>query len=236
MNIGIVEDNIDPKQEGRVRVRVYGQTDQRNGDGKYIIPVDMLPWAVCGSICAGGAFSVPKIGEEVIVSGDIINAPVWTHMEKLSPEVGTELGDDRNAHVLLYDTDFDNGSGEKLREGEFVKIYFKDNRGLVIEYRSGNGYSTAVMDNNGGITLTDGSGSSVAMQNGSITITAGNSITLDAPQVNIGENASEGVLKSESFKKLFENHRHMCNESGSLSETPFGGMPLSDCANLCVQV
>ena len=66
--IGIVEDNFDPLEEGRLKVRIFGLTDKKDENDEYIIPTTCLPWARSGCINCSGGFSVPKIGSYVYVN------------------------------------------------------------------------------------------------------------------------------------------------------------------------
>ena len=67
--VGIVEDNLDPKNEARLKIRVLGYNDQKEDD-EYVIPTEYLPWARPLCLC-GGSYTIPKIGEEVYVTGDM---------------------------------------------------------------------------------------------------------------------------------------------------------------------
>jgi len=79
---GIVEDNLDPEQQGRCKIRVFGVHSQNkiktSTDG---IPTDELLWAepvlslIEGSITGQGLFSVPLVNSHVFVffeSGHIL--------------------------------------------------------------------------------------------------------------------------------------------------------------------
>jgi len=70
MYIGVVEDNLDPEEMGRVRVRIeYLFGSFSVGD----VPTDHLPWWNCkmpvglGSRADSSAFHVPEIGSQVTV-------------------------------------------------------------------------------------------------------------------------------------------------------------------------
>lgn len=58
--VGVVEDREDPKQIGRVRVRIYSvHPFKNNGDpDKTALPTEHLPWAVClNTVVSAGLFS-----------------------------------------------------------------------------------------------------------------------------------------------------------------------------------
>lgn len=75
---GVVLDNNDPEQKGRVRIRVHSVFDSN-------IPVAKLPWAVpaqpifSGSGSGFGHFAVPEVNSQVWVffEGGDFNQPVY---------------------------------------------------------------------------------------------------------------------------------------------------------------
>lgn len=153
--IGVVEDNNDPSFLGRCKIRVYGKFDGRvdssDPESPFIIPTDKLPWAspansfVGGSTTGGGSFSVPKKGSTVKVTFDHGNiyTPVYHYSIYNSQEVRNEIQESyKNAHVLLYDTAFaETTDGDNDREGEHIKVFFTEERGLMMDYATGNGSS-----------------------------------------------------------------------------------------------
>lgn len=68
--VGVVEDREDPKQIGRVRVRVYGVHPFKNNGvpDKTSLPTEHLPWATClNTVVSAGLFS-PSLNDGVGVS------------------------------------------------------------------------------------------------------------------------------------------------------------------------
>jgi len=60
--VGIVEDNVDPINSGRVRVRVFGlHPSYKSGD----LPTSDLPWAVPVNGSYGGSSQIPRVTEWV---------------------------------------------------------------------------------------------------------------------------------------------------------------------------
>lgn len=224
MAIGIVEDNYDPKEEGRLKVRVYGITDQKDENGNYLIPTAILPWARSGCITPGGSFSVPKIGSKVYVDAKDIYNPIWNGLVYLDKDTQTEIGGDKNAHTLIYDTDFGNGEEDNYREGEHIKVYFTEGKGFVIDYKTQAGKTNFTIKPNGDIRMENNNGDSITIANGRITIKSDNCIKLDAPKVELGEKATDGLLKSEAFKKFFNTHTHLY-ESGETTPPKIGLPP-----------
>lgn len=222
--IGKVEDNIDPLFKGRVRVRIYGVTDQKKDDGSYVIPTEMLPWAMpaClsqgGSSSGAGCFSVPKIGSVVKVGGSI-NAPEWNSIMYVSDEVSAEIGTDYypNAHVLIYDTNLANDS-DNFRKGEYIKVLFTEENGFVIDFKNAYGGTTFQMSPEGEVSISNSNGDAISLKNGSITINSDKEITINSPCIKLGQEAVEGLLKGNKFLEYFNKHTHMV--SGVNSEPP----------------
>lgn len=213
--IGTVEYNLDPEHQGRVKVRIIGVNDQKE-DGEYIIPTEMLPWAKPNYNCAGGSvsgsgyFSVPKVGSIVSVHGTY-NNPIWDGNTYVSDEVVKEISGNGypNAHVLIYDTDFNNGD-TALRD-EYIKVYFTENRGFQIEYKTAAGLATMGIDNSGSILLRSPYNDIISMNQGTINIISSNEVNVEAPMVCLSDQATEAVLKGETVKKIFNSHTHTCN-------------------------
>lgn len=233
MFVGVVEDNYDPIEEGRLKIRIFGVNDQKDADDKYVIPTQYLPWARSGCINCSGSFSVPKIGSHVYVQGDLIYNPIWTGLVYLNDGPKGEIGEDRNAHVLLYDTDFSNGEETNYREGQHVKMYYTDEKGVVIDYKSAAGGSTFNMNPDGSVSITDSNGDTISMSNGKIVIKSDNSITISAPLVQLGEDAVESIIRSEAFRKIFETHTHLY-ESGETLPPKSGMNP--NCINKKIKI
>ena len=74
--IGVVEDNRDPSQLGRCKVRILGwYSDDTN-----LVPTDSLPWAQVQYSPGVRSFSVPKVGEWVtgyFMDGRMAQYPVY---------------------------------------------------------------------------------------------------------------------------------------------------------------
>jgi len=213
--VGIVEYNLDPQHQGRLKIRVHGVNDQKEDD-KYVIPTEMLPWArpasngSGGSASGSGCFSVPKVGSAVEVSGSL-NSPVWYGNLYISDETVSEINstDYTNSHVLIYDTDFNNGDA-KVRD-EHIKVFFTERKGFVIEYKTSSGVSSVTLNNTGVISITNPNGDGVVISNGTINIMSDNAININAPIVNLSDQATESVMKGETLKNIFNSHTHTCN-------------------------
>lgn len=186
MAIGIVEDNDDPLYKGRVKVRVFGKFDQTENDDPdkdFNIDTESLPWArpkftEAGGIRGAGNLSIPKLGSIVNIEFEEGNeyAPIYSSYKCVSDDLIEEIKNSyKNAHVLLYDTVFgDKKNGKEYsndREGEYIKIFFTEEKGLMFDYATSDG-STSVNikpDNSLEIKTLD-KGSVVIDKDGNITI------------------------------------------------------------------
>lgn len=99
---GIVEDNNDPRKQGRLKVRV-----QNVFDG---IPLAHIPWSSPYIVPNGKSFSIPSVGKIVNVTFDngSIYAPYYIYTEKFNINLQDKLeslGDDDydNFNALFFD-------------------------------------------------------------------------------------------------------------------------------------
>ena len=191
--IGIVEDNLDDLFEGRCKIRVLGKMDQRQDpedpQSAYVMPTASLPWArpsvasSGGSNSGSGTFSVPKIGAVLRMSFDNGNyyAPVYHESLYPSDELKAEIeATYPNSHVLIYDTAFgltgelESGSSEVTneREGEHIKVFFTEEKGLMMDYTTAEGPTTVNIKPDNSVEIINANGDSIVMLNdGNITFT-----------------------------------------------------------------
>lgn len=222
--VGIVEDNLDPKNEARLKIRVLGYNDQKEDD-EYVIPTEYLPWARPLCLC-GGSYTIPKIGEEVYVTGDMQYAPFWLGVVNINSNLANEINDEDSSgsHVLMYDTDLSNGEENGgLRKGEYIKMYFTDNKGLVIDYKNYNGTMKFEMGANGSITISNINGDSITMNNGEITLKSDNIVRLVAPRIELGGEVKYSSINGDLLMKAFNAHTHLTKYGES--EPPLAQLP-----------
>lgn len=225
--IGIVEDNLDPKNEARLKIRIYGVTDQKDDDDgeSYVIPTEFLPWA--RPLClSGGSYTIPKIGQEVYVTGDVRYAPLWLGVVNIGADVGKEVSDEDSSasHILMYDTDFSNGEEDGgVRAGEFIKMYFTDTKGLVIDYKNYNGNMQFIMNSDGSITLKNINGDMITMDNGEVTIKSDNIIRFVAPRIELGGEVKYSGINGDLLLKAYNSHTHLTKYGES--EPPLAQLP-----------
>lgn len=207
--IGIVEDNDDPLYKGRIKVRIFGGLDQTEEDDMekdFNIPTDCLPWArpkftEAGGIRGAGNLSIPKLGSIVNVEYDGGNeyAPIYSSYKCVSDDLIEEIKNSyKNAHVLLYDTVFgdtkDGNEYSNNREGEYIKIFFTEEKGLMFDYATKDG-STSVnikpdnsleiknLENN--TIIIDKDGNIKITNKGDINIEASGNAKVKSPNVEI---------------------------------------------------
>lgn len=200
--VGIVEDNADDIFEGRCKVRVFGKMDQRTDPedptSAYIMPTDSLPWArpsvssSGGSNTGSGTFSFPKIGTVLRVSFDNGNYYAPVYHESLYPSDETKAEIEAaypNSHVLIYDTAFgltgDLQSGDPSvtneREGEHIKVFFTEEKGLMMDYTTTEGPTTINVKPDNSVHIINANGDSMVMLNdGNITFTHSAQFTINS--------------------------------------------------------
>jgi hypothetical protein len=206
--VGLIEDNQDPLFQGRCKIRVYGKFDARvdpkDPNSDYTIPTTNLPWArpcnlfMGGSGTGAGNYTVPKVGTQVYVTFDNGNlySPIFHHNIYQSDEVMSEIqASYANAHVLMYDTAFEQDKdGNNLRDGEWVKIYFTEAKGVMIDYATKAGPTTVNVKPDNSVEIKNPNGDSIVMKNdGTITLTHSKDVTINAGQnatINTGQNTT----------------------------------------------
>ena len=246
--VGIVEDTADDIFEGRCKIRVYGKMNDRvdpeDPESAYVIPTLSLPWArphqlmYGGSNTGSGKFEIPKLGSVVRVTFDNGNQyqPVYHENIYPSDETKGEIeASYQNSHVLIYDTAFgltgelQDGVSEVTneREGEHVKVFFTEEKGLMMDYTTTEGPTTVNIKPDNSVEIINANGDTVVMLNdGNITfthsadvnincvnatITASGETHINSPRIKLGEAAAEAVIKGDTFAGIFDAHTHVGN-------------------------
>jgi hypothetical protein len=199
--LGVVVDNRDPEFRGRAKVRVFGLFDQ-------LEDID-LPWSFqrfemsYGLGGGSGRISVPKIGSVVHVQFNNGNyySPEYKAVQELSPDLIEEIKSSYDgAHSLIYD-------GEQN-----IKIYYTVEQGFVINLKD----SKIVISNDNSITINHASTESVIeVLTDTINIASTKEVNIvaetcniDSPNIKLGDNAIESVIKGDMFKKIYDTHTH----------------------------
>ena len=200
--VGIVEDTNDDIFEGRCKIRVYGKMDDRvdpeDPQSAFKIPTVSLPWArphqlmYGGSNTGSGKFEIPKLGSIVRLTFDNGNyyQPVYHENIYPSDETKAEVEPSyQNSHVLIYDTAFgltgtlEDGVSEATneREGEHIKVFFTEEKGLMMDYTTTEGPTTVNVKPDNSVEIINANGDSIIMLNdGNITFTHSAQFTINS--------------------------------------------------------
>ena len=244
--VGIVEDTADDIFEGRCKIRVYGKMDDRvdpeDPESAYKIPTLALPWSrphqlmYGGSNTGSGKFEIPKLGSIVRMTFDNGNfyQPIYHENIYPSDETKAEIeASYQNSHVLIYDTAFGLTGGENGtevtndREGEGVKVFFTEEKGLMMDYATATGPTTINIKPDNSVEIINTNGDSIIMLNdGNITMTHSanvnincadaivnceNTIINHSSSIELGEGATEKIVLGDKMTALFNSHTHVGN-------------------------
>lgn len=237
--VGIVEDNNDPAFLGRCKIRVHGKFDMRvdstDPSSDFIIPTDKLPWARSGNIftggssTGGGSFDVPKKGSSVKVTFDNGNlyTPVYHFNIYQSNEVLSEIQESyKNAHVLLYDTAFAlDEDGENSREGEHIKVFFTEEKGLMMDYATGEGSSIINIRPDNTIMIEYPSGKKIHIQKDKISL--GKEGESDEPAVLGNKNEDALQALADQINAVSVSLRNYATTQAAVTAAAFPLAPLS---------
>lgn len=177
--LGVIEDVLDPRKEGRAKIRVVGVYDD--------IPTEDLPWAYprqnssfFGAAGKGGSISIPKKGAIVAIRFNNGNpySPEYGAIHEIADDVKEQLsgeGEYEGAHVVLWDGDKE------------LKIFFSPTKGFTIQVKA----------------------ASINIANDNlITIKTDNKVVIDSPNIELGKDASQSLIKGNQFMTLFNSHTH----------------------------
>jgi hypothetical protein len=177
--LGVVETVDDPRKEGRAKIRIVGIYDD--------IPTEDLPWAypkqkalIFGQEGKSGAISIPKVGAIVAVKFDNGNpySPEYFAIHELADDVKSEIGQD-GEYEGAHVIVFD---GDKE-----LKVWFSPTKGFTIQVK--NASVNIGLDN-------------------LITVKTDNKVVIDSPNIELGKDATESVIKGNQFMTLFNSHTH----------------------------
>lgn len=148
--VGIVEDNLDPKKIGRVKVRVMDVFDE--------IPLDEIPWSMPWKDLNGNQFIIPDIGKVVMVVFDQgnIKMPEYIYADNYNINLEEKL-------LKLEDSDY--SSMKSLLFDHKTQIYVNNSEGLKIDHKFNNlnikegSINLNLKDNNSILNLGDSTAS-----------------------------------------------------------------------------
>ena len=270
--VGIVEDTNDNIFEGRCKIRVYGKMDDRvdpeDPESAYKIPTAALPWSrphqlmYGGSNTGSGKFEIPKLGSIVRLTFDNGNfyQPIYHENIYPSDETKTEIeASYQNSHVLIYDTAFgltgelQDGVSEVTndREGEHVKVFFTEEKGLMMDYTTTEGPTTVNIKPDNSVEIINANGDTIVMLNdGNLTFTHSAQVTINSganteincedaiinckntiinhsSSIELGQGASEPLVLGNKFLSLFNSHTHI-GDRGAPTSPPMKPMTPSE--------
>ena len=145
-----------------------------------------------GSNSGSGKFEIPKLGSIVRVTFDNGNfyQPVYHENIYPSDETKAEIeASYQNSHVLIYDTAFgltgtlEDGVSEATneREGEHIKVFFTEEKGLMMDYTTTEGPTTVNIKPDNSVEIINANGDSIVMLNdGNITFTHSAQFTINS--------------------------------------------------------
>ena len=199
---GTVVDIEDPLNLGRIRIEVIGFFDG--------LESGLIPWATpgngwsAGSSTGSGSFSIPKLGSLVDVQFDNGNiySPTYLSHQRISDELKGEVGGDRTAHSIIYDTD------------NAIKVYYTAGKGLMLDFQE----TQVNIKPDNTIIIQNPNGDKVELINdGNITVETSTKVTVKSPEViidaantiELGKGATEDVVLGNKFMSLFNSHSHI---------------------------
>jgi uncharacterized protein involved in type VI secretion and phage assembly len=223
---GVVSDNQDPNQRGRVKVSVASVLGDQHSDWA-------LPCFPFGGGAGYGWFAVPPVNAQVWVEfeeGDI-HRPIWTgtfHQQgsdvpstaqQTDPttyllqtpngqifELVDKSGDEqvrlhhpKNAEILI-----DKNGSITLTDAKGASVTLDASAG-EIKVADANGNSVTIAS--AGVTVQDASGNKVELTSSGMTL-KGTKVVIDAPMVTLGGQGGEPVIKGTSFVAAFMAHTH----------------------------
>jgi len=144
--VGVVEDNLDPNKEGRLKIRIVDVFDEAKTED--------IPWASPWKDLAGGQIGIPEKGKVVIC--------VFEQGDSYKPEyISTEHWNINLENKLKGLSDTDYTSMKSVIFDHKTQIYSNDSEGLKMDYKfnnvniKNNGININLKDNGGLVNIGD---------------------------------------------------------------------------------
>lgn len=194
----IVTDNQDPKKLGRIRVRFHW-LDERSAQKE-------SQWAKVARPLSAQDWFLPEIHDEVLVGFEFnrLENPVV---------IATLCDEEKGPPKSGRDGDLNENSKNNLR---FIKtksghlLCFDDADGrecVIIKDSSGNEIVLSSSDKE--IRIQDSSGNRIEMKNSEIRIVSAEKVCIEGgSSIELGEGASESLVKGDAFMSFFNSHTH----------------------------
>jgi len=191
IRLGEIVDINDPLKQGRARIRVFGFFED--------LEIEDIPWAEqsyslsFSSARGSGNITIPRLGSVVTVYFDGPNYyKIYYGSEmETSPDLLAEIADSyEGAQSLMYDTDAQPGP---------LKIFYTRKKGLTISL----GDAKVQLD------TQDGGQLRVVIEMGKDQIRMeNNKVIVNSNNIELGEGATQAVIRGDAFKTFFDTHVH----------------------------
>jgi hypothetical protein len=211
--LGEVVDNSDPLLNGRCKIKVFGKFDK--------ISTAAIPWATPQNRNIPGAHAVPRIGDIVSVrfdNGDIYH-PEYNFQVNQNDDLKSDIlessGEPHNVISLVYDAERN------------LRAYWSPEDGLVITTGSGKKESPLIqLDSADKIYLYTENEIEVKASKKILVTTPdevevkGKKVYVNSPKVELGEVATEQLIKGNTFQAIFNGHTHTAIGFGLVTSPP----------------
>tara|TARA_B000000441_G_C21740203_1_gene353112 strand:- start:62 stop:790 length:729 start_codon:yes stop_codon:yes gene_type:complete len=221
--LGEVMDNEDPLLEGRCRIKVFGKFDK--------LATEDIPWATPQNRMVPGSYAVPRIGDVVSIRFD--NGDIYHPEYQYQIDIDNDLRGDilsasskpQDVISLVYDAERN------------LRAYWSAEDGLVITTGSGTKESPLIQldsadkiylytENEVEIKATK----KVFVHTPDVVEVKGKKVYVNSGNVELGEAATEQLIKGNTFQAMFNGHVHTAIGFGlptSPPVVPLTGMELS---------
>lgn len=201
VTVGIVTDNNDPENLGRVKLNLPVRES-----------INKTDWVRVATLMGGnnmGSYVIPEVGDEVLVAfhlGEVrfpyVIGTLWSKKQK-PPKVETKDNNIRTfkskaGHEITFDDNKDGSIAIKTTGGHFIQLDDKNNQ-IKIADKSGQN----VMDITGGtkneITVKSGSSTVTLNNKGDVVIESVKSLKMKSTQVSIEASATLDIKASAAL-------------------------------------
>lgn len=165
------------------------------------IPDEDLPWVEqiagmsFGGNYAGGNISIPRVGTVVSVEFEKNNYYKMTYhyIKEMSDDLSEKLREDNcyeGTHAMIFDSEAKPGP---------LKLYYTRKDGLVFELDN----AKIQLDTQNGKELRV-----VIKMDGDEIRMEKKKVIIDSKNIELGEGATESLIKGDLFKKIYDSHVH----------------------------
>lgn len=225
---GLVADNQDPEQRGRLRVRIPS-----------VLGDQMTNWALpclpVGGLAEQGLFAVPELNAQLWVEfeeGDLQH-PIWTgtFYQQQADVPGSPYGSSKSPQSYVLRTPgghilrFDHESGKErvlLTHANGAAAELSSDGSAAL--RNSGGESVTLDASSGAVQICDRNGNSLSMAAEGVKLKSAQ-IVLDALSIQLGGPGGEPLVRGLTFLTTFATHMHTI--VGGPLTPPFTGPPVA---------